>query len=377
VPLIACSFFVFGAVDHCAAQTTNAQLDSWVQSLRSMGETIALLNGVRAEIKREMTYLPAPAELDALRVRVEGRPDHPDRRLLEQLNHRQSGKDYSRVTLWLVGKTGRRVSEEWGYRPARFFDTVTNGPVFWGFTPNNINIGATASPLPGYDYETSQRFYIHLLTKLASGGLADSESSWQTLTSSIDGSAKWRVTAISENPRGSSRIEARGSWSDDPNLRTVDEVRVTHGRSDGSAPVTTSRVLTGWAYRPAMGVPAASSYSESIGGVPWTQRQDERVELLSAEPVDPAEIADLLTLPTFGSTDPVRGKLDFDFVLDMRSGDRIVTKRDSAGRSFTQRAPEPPAGQASESRLRTLGWIVLACVFTTLVALRVRASNLK
>lgn len=76
----------------------------WVLEVAS-ARSLAPFHGKRVDWVAYSVHLPGQAELQAIRDRVEGRPDHPDRRLLQRFSRRLENGEIEHFTAWIISDT--------------------------------------------------------------------------------------------------------------------------------------------------------------------------------------------------------------------------------------------------------------------------------
>jgi hypothetical protein len=350
----------------CSAVQARGQVDervrAWVESLINIETIESKFANLRIDYRLELHDVPPAEEIAAMRQRVVGFPQHPDRAELERIDTVLRGEAWFQGSIWYDGKSGFRSSQDSGHG-LPYFEMGASPKAVWGFGPESANFADPAAASPTYNY----RFAIDMtrveLRDLLSGVLSQTAGRTVSFRSASASADTWTATFDAAVGDATNRSIVRGRWADDPRLRTVEERLVLRVLPDGETPIL--RIRCGpWSFSPVLGCLVTDSVSHFD---PVRNTLQRRVIFRGAERVEPEFVASLLEPPQFDGTDPIRGKLEFKWINDDRGAAPKSEVRQPDGSLKTVHFHESPEAQ-NESRLRLFGWVALVCVSLVFLA---------
>ncbi len=301
------------------------------------------------------------AEVAAIRARIEGKPDHPDRRTLEIELRRRQAPDTTLVTFWYLDEHHWRYSRDESFQDI-YIDVADNGEYLWTLTPVSVQVFASNAQAPQNrnvalmrsDAATDIRQFVY-----AGWGSVPYEQ--LDILSSSSNTVRVRI------PNGSLWSHTVTPVPDGSRLLCERSILLESSFSDGG-----DRVFSHW------------DFDETLGQWRCTRIDQRDVdgrlirtrELLAVETIpDRSSVAHLLVAPVqdngIADTDALRGGLDsVQTILDFRNGqERIINITDTG----IQQSPMP-RGMRTPARpfpWSVVGWILAAVLGAGLVAIRI------
>ncbi|MCC5822800.1 MAG: hypothetical protein LAT64_05265 [Phycisphaerales bacterium] len=262
---------------------------------------------------------PAMTEAQALAAlaNIEGIVDHPSRAELERalVEARNDGWN-DEYTFWYLSETQQRVAIKTLHPDPDAVgrtDLAVNRRTAWSLGESSMTLVDTRRPPPQSDLgQAAQDIARSMVNSLAVTGLNPHLDDARVVSCQTTPDGRW--TGRLAWADGASEIEVTGTVQPGGDLR-VEKVRVTKTDAKSGVPNTHTR-LSDFAYNPAWGRPMAQ-LSEVIGG---DGRPVRRVQLVSIEPLDPAEAESYLIIPEDGGTDPLVGPVSLRTYSDKRPG---------------------------------------------------------
>jgi hypothetical protein len=305
---------------------------------------------------------PALSESDlrAMAARVEGRPDHPEREVLENERRRRgSGPDIVRYEAWIGGPASVRFNRTDTWRPF-FVDVGIDGRTQWSLTSTHLAIVDSRAAPSMRDFGVFADDVQRMLRQLVWCGFG-SRVKPQGATAHGD-----HATLVA-GAADLSDVEWRGRLDKSTGRFLADESRVV---ASSIAPdrVGASTRFGDWVYSAALG----EWISQRVESRDPEGRLVKALELTELRPLDEQELASVLAIPDVSEPDPVRGEPTFTTIMDHRPG---IAKASVVqdGAVVGERPLGEPAGGLNRST-RTLTWIAAGVIVATLVVLRLRRA---
>lgn len=262
---------------------------------------------------------PAMTEDQALAAlaNIQGLIDHPSRPALERalVEARNNGWN-DEYTFWYLSDTRQRVAIRTLHPDpdaVGLTDVAVNRRTAWSLGEDSLTLVDTRNPPPHADLGQAARDIARsMVDSLAVTGLNPDLDNARVVSCETMPDGRW-IGRLAWGD-GASEIEVAGTVQPGGDLR-VERVQVTKTDAKSGVPDTHTR-LSDFAYNPAWNRPIAR-VSEVIGA---DGRPIRRVQLVSIEPLDPAEAELYLAIPEDGGNDPNRGQVVLRSVSDLRSG---------------------------------------------------------
>ncbi len=338
-----------GATGAHAQSRDKQHVEQWVRDAWNNAD-----GGVRIEYARfiwraEHDDVPSSEELQRLRRRVRGHPEHPDRALLETYERRiADGPDIERWDVWF-GKAGmfRRNLEE---PDGSINDIAVSSRRAWSYSDVARQLNIIEDTRSGYPKGYNYGPWEHRLRSTVSGFLHGAfsirvpgvEMDMQDFSYN---EGIWSCVFSSSEPDIALRLEGEGEWKDGQWIGRATSATV---EASGPSPDEIGRrwVFTDWAVQDAIG-------SDPICTTQIEYRPDGRpVTTLHLESVTrllPSEFEEALAPPDPETkTDAVRGRIPLDAVQRFPDAERapVVTKyTDSGSEEKTNPASDQPASR--------------------------------
>jgi hypothetical protein len=345
-PLLALVWSVAAATQPVAA-SVGSSCESWFRQEWDRARTVPPVRGIGVTWREEHWTVPPAEELEALRVAVAERPEHPERGLVEQYDrHRQGQPTVLRYTLWVGPVDGWRFNTDPGHG---FEDVIRTPSSAWNLNPGQVSLFDAARIPRGADAAAYGRVFRPQLGLLFFGGLTYGDVSGLAVSRFACEGERWH--AIAERPPPGQvgahhALRFDGSWDQASATGRVELVTLVASDHAPSAVGTTWR-SSGWTVDAMTGVRHAARVEiRSPAGAL------ERVLVLETiNPIPKGGFAALVNPPLDGRSDAVRGSMP---------GLRVQEHRD--GEILNYEAGRRPGLIASRAILRYAGWLALAAM---------------
>ncbi len=315
-------------------------------------------------VRFEVTEHPrlSDAEIANIRRRIEGRPDHPDRKRLEVELRRRNAPDVSRWTLWYLDDHHWRCNLDEPYQ-ALYVDTAENNDHRWTLSSTFAEVyDADLPPPPNRDVSLMKTDAIGEIRRFIYAGWGAYPVNEAAILSASNDIIRLRLPNDTQ-------------WRHDVE-HAPDQSRLLCSRSvleEATAfPTGSETTFLDWTFDEVLGHWRCARIEE--------RNADGRLlrtrELVSVERIiDPDSMRSLLRTPVVSGrpaeSDPIRGPLDsVTTLIDFRSGQEHIVNLTEAG---TTQTPLPrgmlPPGRRFPWTI--IGWSVAALLGAALVAIRV------
>lgn len=317
---------------------------------------------------QEDAWIPPTAEIERLRREVPGRPDHPERTLLEAIEQKLAGRAPTGEFEFVFGGKGEfRLNHHSRYDPNDYYDRIVTRDAMWGLTYMGLGHFDIGSKEPGYDLATFAAVAGQTYSYFLDGGLWTVRLN-QMQPDPVRLNGNELVIECRGGPHDQ-RATVVAQWDAEASCGFIQSIRFREPRSsDGSTVIVES---SGWEYDSFLQRWAAEEVrsKRADGGVVHVWRRG-RVGSVDAE-----RFAALIRPPEPDGVDPVRGKVTFKVIEDHRASKRNFTSLTNTGPVVTAM---PPDSSTRDARWVTrTGWIVAACLAASLVFLRLRTVVLR
>jgi len=402
---------VSGAIVLCATTTSPAQvgtnnehglpfLREVLHKSRGTGSAINALAGFRVTWVAETHWTPAPGDLERMRRRVRGHPDHPDLERLKQYERRLAeGPDTQRFTVWSDGDSRWRLNTDQDTGNASFADAACDGNICWRLTRGMLVVIDRTVDHP-VAYQPDQEVYqaSEALDLLVLGGFAtlsqrapesiqidSDDKSWsiwapwaaptpETLTQVH---ALQRTGAEIDLPPSDLESRLTGTWWTSPRVPIAQRLVQAHR---GRAHPEERMQFSGAHVDPVLGHVVYSR----VEVFARDGQLDRVLRLEQVVPVDAQEVSALLRIPEPGGTDAIRGAVHVPLVADFRDGDQQDWSTLSGGMMIARAGNRIRITPGSDARervshahwIRWGGWLIASSVITAIVAVALRRGLL-
>ncbi|KAA0212374.1 MAG: hypothetical protein DYG94_14790 [Leptolyngbya sp. PLA3] len=335
----------------------NDALAAWVSDQYDAARNGAALEYAHVTWRVEEVFVPPTAQLQALRRRVAGHPDHPERYTLEAYERRLNrGPDIAHYDIWLGSRSFFRQNLVGA--DGLIEDIVVRPGLSWSYLEssrhlNLVDLSANKSP-EGYNYQPRDHQIRGTLAGFAYGAFSitvpGAPLALQTLAVDSD---RWRAVFASEDAGLSLGLE--GSWDADAHRGTADLAIIL---ACDPAPVEVGRK---WTF---------TDWEENDILAPQLCRvQTSYAPSGQAESIHTLEIVELITQGDFSfittppnpraQSDSVRGPLVIQTVHKVSGGlnPSIVTVFDSTGSQLAE-IPERDFDRNREQRLLSMSVLI-------------------
>ncbi len=338
-----------------------------IQTQRKNASESVIPKNMALEYTIEQHYPIEPAELAALKAKVEGKPDHPARqdiRMYEE--YLRNGPRRNIVQIWITVDGLCRYSVNYPYSTAiPFTDSAIGRETSWMLSPTLLTISDSSGTSAPPERNT---------TIMPSGGRREAADIlygpfWFYSTVAADNN-DFRVDAnhwtliLDGTKMGGGVARMKGYWDENTGVALATEtVVVDESGSSGSLIAIRAEK---WSYSEPLEMWIPTMVESDSG------RHKYRVALVrSAAAVATQEVETLTATPTIDHPDPVRGELTVESVYDYRSGSNSDIPLIAQGLAQTQAS----TGMIS---LRVIQWAAYgaaAALAAIMVAMRVHATR--
>jgi hypothetical protein len=343
---------------------TSGEVRAWIEQEAALAREFPQLGNKSLKLEQRFHARLDAAALNALRLDVQDKPDHPGRaKLIIETRRLRSGPDAYELVIWATGPGSWRFNKTPLGDYGAFVDHAAVGTAAWQLTPDFLGIVTAASPPPSRDFLGNESaIRKHLDTVLHGGlGFRPRNDSIPSISSLEAGSGKW--TAVLEGQsKGGARlaIEVVGTW-DVAHQRGFVRRRTLIASHVESA-VGSAIIIPSWSKPPDFDswIATQADYVDPNG------RVTESLHYVGAAWFTSSEFDALTRIPDPLGVDPVRGSLTVRSFSDFRptKDQHLLVKE---GRL------EPvvlPSRQDRLARFRTYGWIAIVLIAVFLVGKR-------
>lgn len=351
----------------CGVQSFAQDLGSleWFKSEWRAAESVSLPRETFLHYSLVLPVEGDASDLAALAKRIEGRPDHPDRRHYEALR-RQLEHGPRTVTYRLWYKDARRWRLAADYSEGEvipYVDVAINGDNAWQMTPRALRLIDPDRPPESLDpsarLTAAPNHYRAWITWRFGPGPLD----LQPVASRLVGN-RWEATVRSSD--GSREFRYLGTVQDG----RIHPDRIVMVRADDRPGLANAETrFTDWEY---------SAFADrwipaSITSVSAEHHQEQILHEL--RPLRPGEWEPVVATPTLDGEDPLRGPTTFVSVFDHRPGANHAETINEDGSVVRSPIPETPTTGPRSRRLQTVGWFLAGAIAAWLIFLRLRRAG--
>lgn len=298
------------------------------------------------------------ADLAAMAQRVEGRPDHPERAVLEtERRRRRAGPDKVTTTVWYGGPGFMRINRDESWRDL-YVDIALSDKAHWSMVPTNLTVMSPDSPAPDRDYTAFDGDIRRLLRRTV---WSDFGSGLQPKSVDVTGD-RWSAVAGDD---ALSFIRWDGVLSEDAGRALPDRAVTVRTAPRFANEVGRQTEYRGWHFDPVLAQWVVTELVDKgpEGDILRTLRLD------AVETIDRSLLDNVTSVPSVTDTDYVRGVPTMTTIMDYRPHAERITTITAQGVSETPMSAARLGHPPSKS-LRRIGWGVAGLIIAALVAIR-------
>lgn len=312
-----------------------------------------------------------PGEIERLRADVAGKPDHPSRVRLHDLEKYVSRGPVKMLHQWWSrGPTSWRHSFEdqtFTSESGRlaYLDTIRSELVNWKMSESALFLMEPGAEAPiEHNVETAGRMARRMIGQMLTGGFSFSRSNLQLERGEFRFAGDtWTMNATFETM--GMVVEYTGVWDSQHNCGQTTRAKVTSCSKMPDA-VGTRWEFADWRHEPSLNRCVAYRCSNYLSD----GRLEEVLHFVEVEAVTESEVRALLTPPTLDGIDPVRGKVTFRSLQDFHGSGTIV-QADDAGK-FVQHDGTNVRPPPNSRWLSIAGWTAAVSIVCLLLFIRFR-----
>lgn len=304
------------------------------------------------------------AELEALKLEVVGKPDHPAHQKMAAHERRLSvGPDRRAWTVWFLSPERWRINKTAQYPTGiPFTDHGRDRNDSWVLLDDSLVVIDAGKPPVSRDYAAEERIArMHLEAIFYAGfGRGRGETALSDLV--VNGE-KWTIRSTTTIPPASTFVlELAGRWDTDAGRGFVESRRIT-------ASPFTETVGTRWEYARWRREPALDAWvSTRVDEIAPDGRVIESLEWQGVEPVSQKEVEAMIAVPDPLAADVLRGSLKVRQVSDYRENARVFKAIDADGTIQTRTLER----ESPQRNIQWVGWALASLIIAALVYVRVR-----
>ncbi len=322
---------------------------------------------VRVAWTQEDRWIPPLADINRLRRETAGKPDHPERILLADLEKRLLGEfQVGEFAIWFGDSGSLRFNHHSRTEPGDYFDRVITPQSVWGLTPRGLALLDPDSSEPGYNFVAAVGGAEIIYSQFIDGGLGILRRA-EVPKGSVKQSGDSLVIECRGGPRNAD-VKVSARWDTALARGFIESIELRWG---SDVPTGGTLHVSGWSIDSVLNSWAASEvHSVPIGqtaGLLWKRGV--------TEPVTRERFAELSRVPSADGADVVRGPATFVVIEDRRNAHRQLTTL-SEGSTKTEPLPLIPH-ESNRKWITVTGWIVAASLAAMLLFLRLRQGLLR
>ncbi len=350
------------------------QLKAWLQAEVEAASRYPNLTGFEFRYIGETHYPALPGEIEAHWREVQGRPDHPKRLRLEQMErYAEEGPIRNSVIFWTRGPDQWRASGDQTGSAAKYNDFLLMPDRSWILTAEQLTLMDPRLAVPperdisglASTMEVQVGDFLHgSATYARPPGVVDHS------TLVIQG-ARWKVTVRRFN---APYAEMEGVWDEGLSRGFANSGRLLSQPPNLlPVPQCAEKRYSDWSVNPVLKRWVAHR-------VEWFEHDGR---LMSVKLFDDAELItdarweEVTRTPDPGTPDAMRGALTYTSVWDYREGREVFTEFGPEGPVSTVMPPraDPAARASSQRRMQHIGWGSATFLILTLIAIRIWRSS--
>jgi hypothetical protein len=337
---------------------------AWWERITAGGADGPNWDGISLKYRVEFLHVPPEAELAEMKARVEGKPYHPDRSLLETYERRKSATTPDAIECQVWRWRGEwRNSRLWRYPHDQYTDFAWSRDGAW-----QLSEGMLVVVPPDAKSEDAQAIAVDSsgatleMSMFISAGLISAPALGISLEPRLVSSERWVAEDSRRDKDSDCRLRAEGRWLGE-GRGTVDRCVVEVRRPADAKPVIEACVAENWQNQPLVGHMLASVVTQynTLG------QPEKRYVLTEVQRFTETTFRDLVRVPRLDREDPIRGKTTFTSLRDLRPDADAFWA--SQGLAVSSRLTDE---QERMNWLRAGGWILAGILVVMLVLLRAR-----
>ncbi|MBL8765305.1 MAG: hypothetical protein JNM07_13660 [Phycisphaerae bacterium] len=349
-------------------------VQKWFDAEWKAAQTIPDLGDASITWRMEFAYVPSESELEELRARVEGRPDHPERGKLRAWRRAFEGEpEFLRHQLWMRGQGQWRFNIEDGPTATPTYTDITLSPSgMWTLSRQQLSRAKAGDPAFDNTKYHENTFWPQI-RRFMFGGIASGCVSCERDPLVLSGT-RWSVTVRSRSAGSVPLLTTsyEGHWDAAAGRGFTDTLYI-RPHPNAANPNGARFEFSGWSYRDALARWMCDRVVESHANGPV-----QRVYLLEeVAPNNPGRFNEVAKEPAPNGTDAVRGTVTFTSVLDYQGEKIEIRELDGDGTVKRAVAPRPtpdPGRWPSWVEPSAGGLVIGACL---LVAWRRNTHNIE
>lgn len=334
-------------------QSNPREVTTWLNAELARAQEVKSSIPVHARWLQETWHSVSNPDIEALRKRVDGRPEHPERGILAALEAEVASGHPEVMTfdLWL-GPTGHwRFNSAYSAEFKR--DAALGSEDAWSLADYGIEVFSSdpGTVRPTGHPGNERTVFWPMMARFRFGGLERVASAAREVkTVRLEGS---QFTAEIENRSGTLAFRVDGEWRTAASRGFIRQIVITRYPGKADIAGTTERFLE-WTAAPDGGWVCRQVELLKPGhSKPW-----RRLSLQVLAEIAPEQLSHLIATPRPGEADPIRGILPGTVItIDHRSGERRWA--DERGVTHSELLPDATVTQRPLLTTRYLGLVVL------------------
>lgn len=363
---LAAVFAVIGAfflLEGTAFASSDPDFDRWIQALWKNATERPIERGLFVNLKVVNAYVPAEADLNALREQVKLHPQDPRASDLGDYDRVLAGKPYTTVVrLWTrAGEWRASVDSTNTVAGDMYRDDCVRRNFMWSLQRDRLLTIRPDREFPGYfDIRKQATGFAGWLWAFPTGGLSLVDVQKFGQPEVVLAGTTWEATATVAGTTKSIRV--RGEWAVAEKRGIVNAVEWNPGD-----PANAIRFeAADWKANAAFGTAVASTVREFRAN----GRPDRSLTMLESHEVDSKEMSSVTATPQTKGDDPVRGKSTFTSIYDFTGQEGTVTSLTGGDQPAV--VPYNEGHTKAHIDLQQAGWWLAAALVASLSVLAFR-----
>lgn len=275
-------------------------------------------DALRGRMVKWTVEYPAPttAQIAAMRQQVVGKPDHPLRATLREIDEQSRAQNPPLQSRLWTSRDGRRsrLASDMAGRPERQTDVALHDDESWTLVTLTLTARRRTSPDVSRDTTVLMKPFEDEAMLALSGGLAAALGYGVDISTTPVSSEPGRFQGVwrKETPHGATRAVITGTFDTQQQRGRIERVEIT--LSEPGQPERTIRYVVDMTDRP-VGSEATAARIEHYRSSGELIRV---ISLVAAENVTEEAVNALTAMPEVNGVDPIRGPLTFTAIADER-----------------------------------------------------------
>ena len=353
-----------GAALRAVEDDRHREVRQWLDGEINRGQDRPAIVGFAIRFDQLFHAEVTRAELESLRIEVQGKPDHPARRKLDTHERRlTSGPDRCEWTIWFLSPERWRINKTYQFPTGiPHVDHGRDRSDSWVLMDNSLVVIDADKPPENRNYAAEDGIARMHLEAFLYAGLGRTRGK-SVLSNLIVKGERWTVRrTVTLAPGSETELEFEGRWDANAGRGFVESRRIA--ASPYAETIGTRWEYAQWQHEPLLDV----WVSKRVDQFDPSGKPEESLEWQSVTPVSQKEVEAMIAVPDPLASDVVRGRLKVRQVSDYRANARVFKSINDDGvvQTHSQERGSP------RGNMQLVGWMLATLIVAALVFIRVR-----